>query len=46
MKTKIGSLVAISLFLISCGNTSNEKAKDQTVLQTDQALSGKMQYSM
>lgn len=34
MKTKIGLLVAISLFLISCGNTSNEKSNEQTVTAT------------
>lgn len=37
MKTKIGSLVAFSLFLFSCGNTSNEKSKEQpeTVTQRE-----------
>lgn len=31
MKTKIISLIAISLFLFSCGNISNEQSKEQTV---------------
>ena len=34
MKTKIISLITISLFLFSCGNTPNEKSKDQTETAT------------
>ncbi len=36
MKTKISLLVAISLFLFSCGNTSNEKSKEQTEIVTQE----------